>query len=433
MGRKDLKASPDSGAIRQDNFSGLNNVDDDNRFAPSELREATNVDVTREGKIKRRKGFASVYTGSGIRSLIAFGEHTLFAEGSLLKKLNGNTAQTWFSGLHEHNKLAHVERDGILIISDGVLNYQVFDNGSVLPLTVPTPVSPVALVSNATGARNSTLRSVLTYEDAQGQESAASAEMSAQVSSYGGDLVVGSFPTPPSGVAYVNLYATTLDGSTFYLERSIPAASIAPGFTVALNPQTVDGRELRTQYLSPLPAGDLITYALGRLWVAKGNVLYYSEPLNYGLTNLAHNYFIYGKDITILAGLEEAVIAVADKHYSLVGSQEEEIRQVKLFNYGAPKGNVVYSEVAKLGLEGLGIGAAWLSDKGFVVANGQGALVNQTESRVAMPKYDEAAVMLREEEGARRLVAAARSKGQASQFAFTDGWDVEIRRNGVII
>lgn len=433
MGRRDLRRSGDQGAVRQDNFAGLNNVDDDNRLASSELRKAVNVDVTREGKIKRRRGFASVYTGDNIRSLIDFGPHTLFAEGTALKALNDGTPQTWFSQLHEHNKLAHVERDEVLYFTDGTANYWASRGGDVSPLTVPTPARPPTLVSSASDARMGTVRFVLTYQDALGQESAASTPLSAQTSAYSPSVVLGGFPTPPSGVDRVNLYTTTLDGNTYYRERSIPVSFLVPGYEIVVNPQAVDGRELRTQHLSPLPSGSLMTYALGRLWVAADNVVWYSEPLYYGLTNLAHNYFIYGKDVSLLIGLEEAVIVVADGHYSLVGSSDTEIQQAKLLSYGAPKGNVVYSEVSKLGLEGLGIGAAWLSDKGFVVANGQGAIVNQTEGRVAMPSYDEAAVMLREEEGARRLVAAARSKGQTAQFAVKDDWDVEVRRNGVII
>lgn len=152
-----------------------------------------------------------------------------------------------------------------------------------------------------------------------------------------------------------------------------------------------------------------------------------------GVVNPAHNYIMYNADVTKLIGLEEAVIVAADGHYVLKGSPDQDITQTRLLDSGAPKGNVVYSKVTNLGIDGLGIGAAWLSDEGILVANAQGAVVNKTEGRVAFPEYDEAAAMLREEQGARRLVTTARSKGQTGEFAVTDNWDVEVRRNGVTV
>lgn len=169
-----------------------------------------------------------------------------------------------------------------------------------------------------------------------------------------------------------------------------PVAGPTPQWTSAA--PTVVG----DQQLVPMPPGQHIAYHMGRLLVAVGAVLTYSEPFTSNLRDEAKGFEIFPAPITCVAAVEAGVFVVADKTYYIEGGfPAKSVRAV--LDYGAPDQQAGYR------YDG---GAHWMSARGVVSASKEGELTNLQEQRVALRATGSASTLYREADGAQTIVAA---------------------------
>lgn len=153
------------------------------------------------------------------------------------------------------------------------------------------------------------------------------------------------------------------------------------------------------QVLVPMPAGQHIAHHAGRLLVAVGSVVIYSEPFTPHLRDEAKGFELFPAPITCLAAVEGGVFVVADKTYFIAGGfPAQAVRAV--FDYGAPDQQPSYRE---------GGGAHWMSGKGVVSVTSSGEISNLQESRVALSADGAAATLYREADGMETIIAALAS------------------------
>ena len=153
------------------------------------------------------------------------------------------------------------------------------------------------------------------------------------------------------------------------------------------------------QVLVPMPAGQHIAHHAGRLLVAVGSAVIYSEPFTPHLRDEAKGFELFPAPITCLVAVEGGVFVVADKTYFIAGGfPAQAVRAV--FDYGAPDQQPSYREDG---------GAHWMSGKGVVSATSSGEISNLQESRVALSADGAAATLYREADGMETIVAALAS------------------------
>ena len=153
------------------------------------------------------------------------------------------------------------------------------------------------------------------------------------------------------------------------------------------------------QVLVPMPAGQHIAHHAGRLLVAVGSVVIYSEPFTPHLRDEAKGFELFPAPITCLAAVEGGVFVVADKTYFIAGGfPAQAVRAV--FDYGAPDQQPSYREDG---------GAHWMSGKGVVSVTSSGEISNLQESRVALSTDGAAATLYREADGMETIIAALAS------------------------
>jgi len=146
---------------------------------------------------------------------------------------------------------------------------------------------------------------------------------------------------------------------------------------------------------SPMPAGSSIAYHAGRLLVAVGQYLIYSEPFTPNLRDESRGFEVFPAPITCLAAVEGGVFVMADQTYFLpAGVPSQAVRAV--LSYGAPQQMAGYTDDG---------GAFWMAAKGLVRANAQGELANVQERHIAMEVSGSAATLHREADGAQAIVA----------------------------
>ena len=150
-----------------------------------------------------------------------------------------------------------------------------------------------------------------------------------------------------------------------------------------------------------MPAGQHIAHHGGRLLVAVGSVLTYSEPFTPHLRDEARGFEMFPARITCLAAVEAGVFVVADQTYFIAGGfPAESVRAV--LPYGAPEQQPGYRDDG---------GAHWISAKGVVTVSRVGEIANVQEERIALEAEGTAATLWREADGMQTIVAALSDPG----------------------
>lgn len=169
-----------------------------------------------------------------------------------------------------------------------------------------------------------------------------------------------------------------------------------------------------------MPGGRIVRMHNGRLLTAKGAVLRKSQPYAYGLHDPVADYTPFPADITVLEPVTGGVYVVADKTYFIASDFESE-REIQPF--GAAFGSAVRRPD--------GLGVHWFSDRGLVLADEQGVVRQLHSERFHTPKAQEAATLVREQDGLRQLLAATRGQSGASVAAASSFMDAQIIKKGI--
>jgi hypothetical protein len=381
-------------------FSGLrNDVPSERWFEVSksgkrsesgDLVTADNVDIDASGQLSRRAG----------RTLAVAGDyHSLWSEGalclmvggtSLLRVKPGYTTEALRTGLTAGARMAYCPVNERTYYSNGretgVVEAGVSRSWG---LANPAHQGTASAVSGSLPA--GTYQWAVTFLRDDGQESGTGLAGRIDVGDDAGitfaDLPVSADPAVVGKI----LYLTECNGSVLY-EAATLAAAVTTHTVTAPGPAA---NPIQTQHLSSPPAGHLIAYFRGRMWVAVGNLVYYSEPHAYELFDLRH-YLDFPGPVTLMAPVESAegggmVIAAGEMTGWLSGTSPEEATFTLLADYGALLGALDYVEGTLFGDGSLGgkMLPMWASTAGICTATPDGQLLNLTEQRFTMDEAGE--------------------------------------------
>lgn len=399
---------------------GVNNLAAEGRmpldeFArPIALREAVNVDLTTDGYVRRRAGSAAHYAGTLTHSLwgddrLDFG---LFVDGGALHVLHAD-GSTESLGVTV----------GLLPLSYAFVNDRVLWSnrttcGCVTHLLEPLAWAPeqpsgqpLLEAVNGYGLAAGEYQVAVTFTDAQGRESGTSVAAMVRLED-GQGIALSSIPQPTDALAtpLVSVYCTGADDPVLYRYTTLPA-----GTSSGVIAGAPEGRTASTQLLQSMPPGQIVRVGGGRQWVASGRVLYWSEPLRYGLYNPARNQMRFNADIDVLefvgdggsgAGL---YVAAGTRTYWLSGSSPADWNQTVAVMAGAVPGSSATLPGDELGLQDATPTAVWLSRNGDFYAGQPGGQCTSLTAGVAVDDADRAAVLYRKSGGIRQYVAALRA------------------------
>lgn len=421
--------------VEHKGFRTLNNLDPVERLKADELSQAVNVDLDKDGAVRRREGFTEVYSGTDVHSLWAGGEYLLCVEGTQLKRLTVNvdgtlSATAIGSGFMPGRPLAYEHMNGDVYLSNGLVTGLV-TGGALIPWGVQTPSRQPALSADSIGGLDAGAYQVaVTFVSSRGEESGSPAPQVIEIPQGGGiSLTLLPIPTE-ANVTTIRIYVSPPNEDVLYLADEVPA-----GTTSALVYRWDTGMPLETLLLDKMPPGIAISRLGGRLYTALGNVLYWSEPLRYGLYQPARNWMPFpGGDIAAIGAVEGGgLYVVGDKTWFLSGTDPAAFVQAEVLGYGGPKQQML--RVPREAFTGIDIAVAdvpvWLSARGFH-AGLPGGVVNLTERQAVVDSYQRIAALYRERNGRRQVVATG-ANPQQSSFAIGDRVIAEVRRNGILI
>lgn len=147
-------------------------------------------------------------------------------------------------------------------------------------------------------------------------------------------------------------------------------------------------------YKLPLPAGRFIAYYRGRLYVAKGKVLYISDALS-DHYDIRTGFRVFANDITMLAAAEKGLYVSDGVTWFIPGAAPEEFQKKQVSDSDAIPYTAVSIGGDKVG-EGLqGLCVLWTATDGVCVGDGDGTVKNLSRHRYALPQSGSGGAVVR--------------------------------------
>lgn len=376
------KRRADKDVVSYAEFTGLRNDIAPERFDATDLSIATNVDLDKSRRAKRRAG-STLRLAQPTHSLWAAGALAFCASAGTLYALGADLSTTALRTGLSGDPVSFARVGDAVYFSDGT-DTGVIENGSARSWGLETPsVMALPVAGDLPPGRYGF---AATYQRGDDQESGTEQSVLATVAA--GQSVYLTVPlSVDPGVTATNIYMTTPDGEVLYLAATLtngatdftPTADIVMGLNLPLD----------TQFMGPAPIGQLVAYYRGRMYVAQGNVLFYSEPFAYELFD-PRNYIVLDAEITMLAPMEDKTgdasgffVGTAASCGLITGADPATFEYMALTDYGAVKGALDYVDGALYqdGAAGARPLPMWLSTQGLCVGLPGLTVNNLTRSR----------------------------------------------------
>lgn len=401
---------------------------------PAALREAENVDLDAQGWPQRRTGYVKRIDGAGVHSLwahplLSFG---LFVDsGTLYAMPESGTPWVVRAGLAPRELSYELVSDRV-VWSNGTQSGVVTLDGEDAEFGVEDPAGqPVVTATAGGGLAAGRYQVAITFRSATGEESGTGPAVQVVVGE-GGGIALSSITQPQgTGVAFVRIYASPCNGDVLYAQRDIPVGVTALSIDAGRK-----GRPLETQHLERMPPGHIVRILNGRLFVAAGNQLVWSQPLRYGVFDPVDSHIGFARiDMmeTIGDGTDGAGIYVADgkRVMWLAGGDPQAFGRRIADSYSAVPGSAARVPGSWFGLDSPAPVIYWLATDGVACLGlPGGAVVRLRADQVVAPAANYGATLVREAGGLRHVVTSFREIAPQS-LAIQDCASAEVYRHGV--
>lgn len=359
---------------------GVDMLSDEAALPSGYVRRAENVDLGRDGVFTRRDGYEPVTAGAGFHSLYAGSRGVLVGVGSGLYSFDPFTqALTFKADMAVDAPFDACEYNGhTYICGPGALHWIPADSSAARAVGVAPPNPLPSVSAHSAGALTPGDYAVaISRVDSRGEESPTKLLGTYTLTA---GLRLDGLPLE-SGARY-RVYLTPADGDVLY-----QVAEIAATFASYVIGELPEGAPRTTQHLAAMPAGEFIRWHAGRLYVAHGDIIHYSEALRPHLTDPRHNFiqFVGLKFFEPVTG----GIYVGDSRgvWFMPGSDPEQFKLQRVAPEVAVRRSSLILSSGHLP-EALNIPeqvcAVWLSTVGYVVGTANGQIIALHPERVRL-------------------------------------------------
>ena len=359
-------------------FLGINNVKEDAALeikgdSPGLfVRDAVNISFSDTGRAELAKTM-QLQSSKAIRDLWQSPLHKecFAALDNQWVKVNPDTWDTEPLIECGAGPLFHIVLNNVVCMAcdNGLFTY---DGQNAKRLTIDTPARPQANVKSGYSLDQGDYSFAISWL-ANGLESALSEIEKIQLQKESG--VQLQLPMClDSSVTHVRIYMTDPGGGELRQAFELPIDTMSvdiPAF-----PEL--GRAATFQYLSPMKSGDFLRLWRGRLWVARSNVLYFSEAMAYHLTDERYNFIQFPQRIRFIEPVDGGIWVGQADHVVFLRGQDMRNMVIEHKASRAPvyaSSNLLHSDMVKSLSQGGNWCAVWLAENGFVVGTAEGQLV----------------------------------------------------------
>lgn len=380
----------------------------DENGRPLGLRAADNVDLDPVGTPSRRRGAEQFYAGTLAHSLWT---DDRFPVGLFVD--NGT--------LHTIDAAGEVADLGVAVgdlpVSYELIGERVFYSNTtacgVIDMALrrhdwgpETPAGqPDVAAVDGYGLAAGRYQVAVTFIDALGRESGSTLAAAVDVGE-GQGIALSNIPQPLTAPA-IAVFITDANDQVLRFHSALGA-----GTTAAVLGQPARGRALETQFLVPMPPGQIVGLFNGRQFVAARRTLRWSPPLRYGLTDPVRNVLRFAADIDLFAPVGEGasggvfVAAGARTHYFAGNDPAAWGVNIKK-STGAIPGSYCRIPANVFGGEDTERVPVWIATDGQVCIGRPGGVIATPKQGLAvLDGAARAAALFREENGLQQYLAA---------------------------
>lgn len=431
-------------------FGGIDNLNPIDALRKGAVREAVNVDLNTAGQAQLRGGYREAVPGVYGHSLFgcSFGLVGVLDNALVVSAGTVASTHTVRAGMAPR-ELSYAELNGDVYWMNGVEFGRI--RGHDYADTrgwIDNPGTPRASVTTNGGMAPGDYQVALTFTDADGRESGSDLANYLTVPA-GGGIRLDDITYPADAVA-VRIWVTDPNGgddeaglaTVLRHYRTLPAGLTYLTVGAGNGPR---GKVLETQFLTPLPPGQILRSHNARLWVAAGNTLHFGEASRYGLCHPDNAFRFYapidllepvgqGQTSGIFIACGGAGGEAGGRTFWLTFADDKSSSRVVCYPHGAVPGSGGCAPGKLFGLDTTGDVAFWVSWNGvFCVGLPTGQVLPLTEGQLAIPVGTRGAPLVREAKGLRQILMAMRGQVVGSGLAVGDAVATTIRRNGVDI
>lgn len=362
---------------------GVDLLSDETGLPEGAVRAASNVDIRKDGSFSRRTGYSILSSGANWHSVFNSPSGTLVGVGTKLNLLDttsyalteladmGSEELIDFTVFNGHTYA--VNRSSAWWIPEGAV--------SVRRIGVSAPNARPGIFAHPYGALSAgTYAVAISRVDDRGEESPTVFLGTVDLSSGGGVMLSG---VPVDANCSYRVYLSAPDSEALYLSEEFSGVL---GSFVAGRP--ADGVTRSTQHLQPMPAGDFVRGHAGRLYVARDNALYFSDPLRPHLHDPRHGFVQFVGEIRFVEPVIAGLFVGDDRGvWFLAGNDAGEFAQRKVSSAVAIKRSscIVAGAHFKPLVETDADVAVWLSTEGYMIGppSGDALSIHPDRLRVA--------------------------------------------------
>lgn len=408
-------------------FRGLNNRAEEPLADPGVLRDAQNVDITINNRVRTRVGSSDVLVPCSLghslwadhEGLLPFG---LYADYDELRALNPDmTTELVRGAMSLGMDVSYARINDSVYWSNGVESGMVDSMLETHPWCCESPSGQpdLAAVPGALGAGQ--VQVAVTFQDRLGRESGSTLAVALDIEP-GEGLELSNIPQPsdPAQTPKIVIYVTGGNDRALYRAKVIPA-----GATMTQVLQPPDGRIISTQFLTPMPPGHIVRRWNGRQLVARDKHLIWSEALRYGLTHVGHKNIGFRKRLTLMEPIEGdgAGVYISDgtRILFLAGDDPTAWVPKPVGAYGAEPGSAMLTPASAWGIQSKRWIPAWKGMDGlFTVGLPGGVLSTFNQSEFIAGVGEKAASLFREADGLMQFITVARGGKQRAKLGMQD-------------
>lgn len=432
---------PDSALIKFAGWTqGVDNLSREDSVRAQRLRAGVNIDIDPEGKVTRRPGRELADAAPGLHSLYSIPRFPLMlaATPTELRSYDRNLTVASLATLNTDAPVSYASVSSWVYYTNGRERGQVFADGVRRDWAPEFPGGQpfVTEYSSAGGLAAGKYQVAITFMDVYGRESGATLAVELEIAA-GSGLLLTAFPLAADpDTQTIRIYATPPNGDVLYFVQDLPI-----GTTQFLLGAHTPGAALDKQFLSPMPAGQIVRSYGGRLHVAVGNMHLWSEAMMYGMYKRHGSYARYEQDITMMEPAGEAdasgmFVGTASRVYFLTGPDPKNWQRVIASPAGAVLGSSLLVDSAEFEIKGVqGLLPLWMSTTGqLTLGLPSGQVLELHADRYSGPQDAEhASLAVRHLNGAAHVIAALRGGQVATGMRARDTVEAEVWKNGVRI
>ncbi len=197
----------------------------------------------------------------------------------------------------------------------------------------------------------------------------------------------GSLSSIRSSLTKVQMSYAQIGDRTYYT-NSFELGIIYQGQHVDWEEESYFGPETHRSFSGPMPGHHLAEF-FGRMLITNENALFWSEPYNFGLFNLAASFVQFHTKIIMLKTMDSGLfLSTENNTYFLIGRDPGQWQLRKVANYPAIEGTcaIDYISGADIGLEIPGQVAVWASREGAIMGLPDGRITNLNKKKIIYPE-----------------------------------------------